>query len=221
MRDNITDKNIAELSGVTFRYADADIVDGVSLTIAPGERVGIVGESGCGKSTLIKILSGLLVPAAGSVTVAGETSPEKIRSKVSLVMQSSMLLPMTIYENITMGHGQSEEQVRHVLRQASLLEWVDSLPDGMHTYLGDRADELSGGQAQRIAIARALLKDAPLLLLDEPTASLDDATATSVLASLDAATSDKSRTIVHVTHQVGHLTNYHRILHMQGGRLYE
>ena len=216
MRDNITDKNIAELSGVTFRYADADIVDGVSLTIAPGERVGIVGESGCGKSTLIKILSGLLVPAAGSVTVAGETSPEKIRSKVSLVMQSSMLLPMTIYENITMGHGQSEEQVRHVLRQASLLEWVDSLPDGMHTYLGDRADELSGGQAQRIAIARALLKD-----LDEPTASLDDATATSVLASLDAATSDKSRTIVHVTHQVGHLTNYHRILHMQGGRLYE
>ena len=105
MRDNITDKNIAELSGVTFRYADADIVDGVSLTIAPGERVGIVGESGCGKSTLIKILSGLLVPTRGSVTVAGETSPEKIRSKVSLVMQSSMLLPMTIYENITIGHG--------------------------------------------------------------------------------------------------------------------
>ncbi|MBP5417385.1 MAG: ATP-binding cassette domain-containing protein [Clostridiales bacterium] len=213
---------LADISHISFSYDTKPILQDISLTIQSGERIGIVGESGCGKSTLLKILAGLLPPSSGSVNILGKSVPSDIRKNVSVVMQSAMLLPMTICENITLGHDYSEDSVRKVLGQVSLLEWVDSLPDGIHTYLGDRADELSGGQAQRLAIARAMCKEAPLLLLDEPTASLDASTAASVMASLDACTTGSSRnlTIVHVTHQVEYLKGYDRILRMEGGKLY-
>ena len=213
---------LADISHISFSYDTKPILQDISLTIQSGERIGIVGESGCGKSTLLKILAGLLPPSSGSVSILGKSAPSDIRKHVSVVMQSAMLLPMTIFENITLGHDYSEDSVRKVLEQVSLLEWADSLPDGIHTYLGDRADELSGGQAQRLAIARAMCKEAPLLLLDEPTASLDASTAASVMASLDACTAGSSRnlTIVHVTHQVEYLKGYDRILRMEGGKLY-
>ena len=213
---------LADISHISFSYDTKPILHDISLTIQSGERIGIVGESGCGKSTFLKILAGLLPPSSGSVNILRKSVPSDIRKNVSVVMQSAMLLPMTIFENITLGHVYSEDSVRKVLEQVSLLEWADSLPDGIHTYLGDRADELSGGQAQRLAIARAMCKEAPLLLLDEPTASLDASTAASVMASLDACTTGSSRdlTIVHVTHQVEYLKGYDRILRMEGGKLY-
>ena len=213
---------LADLSHISFSYDNKRILQDISLTIQEGDRIGIVGESGCGKSTFLKILAGLLTPSSGTVNLLGASIASDIRKQVSIVMQTAMLLPMTIYENITLGHGYSEDSVRKVLEQVSLLDWVDSLPDGINTYLGDRADELSGGQAQRLAIARAMCKEAPLLLLDEPTASLDASTAASVMASLDACTESSSRnlTIVHVTHQVEYLKGYDRILRMEGGMLY-
>ncbi|MBP5491422.1 MAG: ATP-binding cassette domain-containing protein [Clostridiales bacterium] len=213
---------LADLSHISFSYDSKLILQDISLSIQSGERIGIVGESGCGKSTFLKILSGLLPPSSGTVNILGDSIASDIRKHVSIVLQSAMLLPMTIYENITLGHDYSEDSVRNVLEQVSLLDWVDSLPEGIHTYLGDRADELSGGQAQRLAIARAMCKDAPLLLLDEPTASLDASTAASVMASLDACTESSKRnlTIVHVTHQVEYLKGYDRILRMEGGKLY-
>ena len=211
---------LADLSNISFSYDSKPILQDISLKIQSGERIGIVGESGCGKSTFLKILAGLLPPSSGEVSILGDSIPADIRKHVSIVMQSAMLLPMTIYENITLGHDYSEDSVRKVLEQVNLLDWVDSLPDGIHTYLGDRADELSGGQAQRLAIARAMCKDAPLLLLDEPTASLDASTAVSVMASLDACTEGQNITIVHVTHQVEYLKGYDRILRMEGGKLY-
>ena len=171
---------LADLSHISFSYDTKSILQDISLTIQSGEKIGIVGESGCGKSTFLKILAGLLPPSSGSVNILGKSVPADIRKNVSVVMQSAMLLPMTIFENITLGHDYSEDSVRKVLEQVSLLEWADSLPDGIHTYLGDRADELSGGQAQRLAIARAMCKEAPLLLLDEPTASLDASSSTPV-----------------------------------------
>ena len=222
MSSNDNMQVLADLSHISFSYDSKTILQDISLSIQSGERIGIVGESGCGKSTFLKILAGLLPPSSGTVSILGKTIPSDIRKQVSIVMQSAMLLPMTIFENITLGHDYSEDSVRKILEQVSLLEWVDSLPDGIHTYLGDRADELSGGQAQRLAIARAMCKEAPLLLLDEPTASLDASTAASVMASLDACTVGSSRklTIVHVTHQVEYLKGYDRILHMEGGKLY-
>ena len=209
--------NILELEEVSFSYGDRLIADRISLTVHPGEHIGIVGESGCGKSTLLKLLAGLYRPTAGTIKVMGCSQPSEISKMVSIVMQTPMLLPMTINENITLGHSYSSEWIAHILRVASLDQWIATLEHGIDTYLGDGADELSGGQAQRIAIARAMCKNAGLFLLDEPTSALDGETARSVLAALREFTAGK--TLIHVTHQPKQLEHYDRIFRMQNGKL--
>lgn len=203
-----------ELKNITYTYENQLVFENLSLTVGKGQKVGIVGESGCGKSTLLKILAGLYQPSAGTVKVDGETLPAKITQKVSIVMQSPMLLPLTILENITMGHDYPKERVERAVDAANLRGWIDTLPDGLSTYLGDRADELSGGQAQRVAIARAMCKDAEILLLDEPTSALDAENTSAVLDALDRFSKDK--TVVHVTHRPEHLKEYDRIIHFDG-----
>ena len=208
---------IAELKNVYFSYGEKSILEDVSLTVCRGEKIGIVGESGCGKSTLLCLLAGLYEPSSGSVRIAGETEADKISAAVSIVMQTPMLLPMTIYENITLGHEYSDEWIRHILELSSLDKWIDSLEDGIHTYLGDRANELSGGQAQRIAIARAMCKDSDLILLDEPTSALDSETRSSVLEALKNATAGK--TVIHVTHDDSQLKDYDSVYRLQEAKL--
>ena len=203
-----------ELKNITYTYENQLVFENLSLTVERGQKVGIVGESGCGKSTLLKILAGLYQPSSGTVKVDGETLPAKITQKVSIVMQSPMLLPLTILENITMGHDYPKERVERAVDAANLRGWIDTLPDGLSTYLGDRADELSGGQAQRVAIARAMCKDAEIFLLDEPTSALDAENTSAVLDALDRFSKDK--TVVHVTHRPEHLKGYDRIIHFDG-----
>ncbi|MBO4748946.1 MAG: ATP-binding cassette domain-containing protein [Lachnospiraceae bacterium] len=208
-----------ELNHVTFAYGEQPILREVSLTVEAGQKVGIVGESGCGKSTLLRLIAGLYRPTGGSVLVDGESEPARITSKVSIVMQTPMLLPLSILENITMGHAYSDEWIAYVCEAANLKKWIDTLPNGLDTYLGDRADELSGGQAQRIAIARAMCKNAKVLLLDEPTSALDGENAASVLEATARFGADK--TVLHVTHRPEHLAGYDRVLKMENGRLTE
>ena len=207
------------LNNISFKYENASIFENLSLSVAEGEKIGIIGESGCGKSTLLKLIAGLYVPSSGEIIVDGESTPEKIIKKISLVMQSPMLLPLSIIENITMGHEYDKEKIEKIIESANLKKWIDSLPEGLDTYLGDRADELSGGQAQRIAIARAMFKDAKILLLDEPTSALDGENAASVLEAISHFTADK--TVVHVTHRKEHLEGYDRIYLMKNGKLSE
>ena len=161
-----------ELKNVSFNYENASIFENLSIFVAEGEKIGIVGESGCGKSTLLKLMAGLYVPSSGEIIVDGVRAPEEIIKKVSVVMQSPMLLPLSILENITMGHEYEDSKIEKIIESANLKKWIDSLPEGLNTYIGDSADELSGGQAQRIAIARAMFKDSKNLLLDEPTSAL-------------------------------------------------
>ena len=201
------------LQDVSFKYENITVFENISLNVEKGEKIGIVGESGCGKSTLLKIMAGLYKPTSGTMIVDGETEPAGIIKKVSIVMQSPMLLPMTILENITMGHEYSREWIDHVCEAANLTKWIESLPEGINTYLGDRSDELSGGQAQRVAIARAMCKDSSVLLLDEPTSALDEDNTASVLEALNLNFADK--TVVHVTHRPEHLTGYDRIINMK------
>ena len=206
-----------ELNNVTYTYENHPVFEHISLKVEKGQKVGIVGESGCGKSTLLKLIAGLYAPTEGSVIVAGESVPSNITKKVSVVMQSPMLLPLTIRENITMGHEYSAEWIDRVIDAANIRSWIDTLDKGLDTYLGDRADELSGGQAQRIAIARAICKDADILLLDEPTSALDGENAASVLDALTRYAVDK--TVIHVTHRPEHLSGYDRIFSMKAGEL--
>lgn len=201
------------LQDVSFKYENITVFEDISLNVEKGEKIGIVGESGCGKSTLLKIMAGLYKPTSGKVFVDGEAEPAGIIKKVSIVMQSPMLLPMTILENITMGHEYSKQWINHVCEAANLSKWIESLPEGINTYLGDRSDELSGGQAQRVAIARAMCKDSSVLLLDEPTSALDEDNTASVLEALKLNFADK--TVVHVTHRPEHLTGYDRIINMK------
>ena len=206
-----------ELKEVTFSYDNKQIISNLTLSIKKGAKVGIMGESGCGKSTLLRLMAGLYRADHGTISVDGESDPEKISRKVSVVMQSPMLLPLSIYENITIGHNYSKEQLENVIKMARLSSWVDTLPDGIQTYIGDRADELSGGQAQRIAIARAMCKDSEVLLLDEPSSALDSENTKSVLDAIMEYAIDK--TVVHVTHQLKHLEGYDRIYVLKDGVL--
>ena len=216
-RINNIEVEMIELKSVTYKYEDHTVFENISFGVEKGQKVGIVGESGCGKSTLLKLIAGLYAPTEGSVIVAGESLPSNIIKKVSVVMQSPMLLPLSIRENITMGHNYPSAWIEKVVAAANLSNWIDTLDKGLDTYLGDRADELSGGQAQRIAIARAICKDAEILLLDEPTSALDGENASSVLEALNRYAADK--TVIHVTHRPEHLSGYDRILSMQSGRL--
>ena len=208
-----------ELKNVSFNYENASIFENLSIFVAEGEKIGIVGESGCGKSTLLKLMAGLYVPSSGEIIVDGIRAPEEIIKKVSVVMQSPMLLPLSILENITMGHEYEDSKIEKIIDSANLKKWIDSLPEGLNTYIGDSADELSGGQAQRIAIARAMFKDSKNLLLDEPTSALDGENAASVLEAINHFT--EGQTVVHVTHRKKHLEGYDRIFLMENGQLTE
>ena len=205
------------LKNVSFTYENKTVFENLSLSIKKGEKIGIIGESGCGKSTLLKLMAGLYRPSEGTILVDGESESAEIIKKVSAVMQNPMLLPLSIVDNITMGHDYEEKKIEEIIEASNLKNWIDTLPLGIHTYLGDRSDNLSGGQAQRIAIARAMFKEAAVLLLDEPTSALDADNCASILEAINRFTSDK--TVVHVTHRKEHLEGYNRCFLMKDGVL--
>lgn len=207
------------LREISFDYGEKKILDKVSLVVREKEHIGILGGSGCGKSTLLKILAGLYPVKDGYCEVAGACAPEGIRKQVAMVMQSPGLFPLSIRENITCGHPIPEEKVWEAVRAAQLEDWVRGLPDGLNSLVGERGGNLSGGQAQRIAIARAIAKDAPVVLLDEPTSALDGETAEALLRAMDRLTEGK--TVIHVTHREETIRNYDRILVLKEGKLFE
>lgn len=205
------------LDDISFSYEGHEVIKNLSLHVRPGGHVGITGDSGCGKSTLLKILAGLYGPDCGKVIMAGESIPEKIRKNAAFVMQHNSLFPLSIRDNITCGHDISEEMVWEACENASLAEWVRTLPDGLDTNVGERGSQISGGQAQRIQIARALCKDAPVILLDEPVSALDKDTGSSVLEALNKLMAGK--TVIHVTHHPESLDSSYTVYHMKGGKL--
>lgn len=207
------------LHKVTFTYGDKKILDEINLSVRKQEHVGILGSSGGGKSTLLKIIAGLYEITEGTCIVSGCRVMDSIRKQVAVVMQNTSLFPMSIRDNITCGHSMSEERIRKAVEAAQLESWIDSLPEGIDSYVGERGGKVSGGQAQRIAIARAIAKDAPIILLDEPTSSLDDETAKAVMLALENLT--KGKTVVHVTHRVETLWDCDCVYDLRGGKLYD
>lgn len=206
------------LENISYAYEGGTVLKNLSLKVRAGEHVGILGDSGCGKSTLLKIVAGLYKPDSGTITVAGESWPGKIRGKVALVMQQGCLFPLSIRDNISCGHEIPEEKLWASCESASLIPWIAGLPKGLDTYVGERGNQVSGGQAQRIQIARAICKDAPIILLDEPVSALDQDTGHSVLQALNKLTEGK--TVIHVTHHPETLEDGYELYRMDGGKLY-
>lgn len=205
------------LDNISFSYESNVVFQNLSLTVRPGEHIAIVGDSGCGKSTILKILAGLYEPDCGRIIIAGESLPEKIREQVALVMQHNCLFPLSIRDNITCGHVIPEELIWSACENASLTKWIENLPEGLDTNVGERGGQVSGGQAQRIQIARALCKDAPVILLDEPVSALDKDTKHSILNALNKLMEGK--TVIHVTHHPETLDSSYTIYRMEGGKL--
>jgi thiol reductant ABC exporter CydD subunit len=189
---------------VTYPDRSEPALEDVSLTVQAGEVLALVGPSGCGKSTLLGVLLGLIGPDAGSVSVGGvdiaDLDPDAWRAGLAWVPQRPHLLNASIADNIRLGRGDaSEEEIWSAISQAGLADVVRRLPDGLETRLGERGAGLSAGERQRLALARAFLRDAPLLLLDEPTAGLDGATEREVVQSIRRLSQE--RTVVLVAHR--------------------
>ncbi len=194
------------LEDVRARYAPGEraALDGVSLRLEPGCRVALVGPSGAGKTTVVNLLLRFLDPEAGRVTLAGrdlrEYRQEDVRRAIAVAGQDSHLFSASIRENVCLARpGASDEDVQEALRRARLWPWVATLADGLDTAVGEEGRELSGGQRQRLVLARALLADAPVLVLDEPTAHLDPATARALVEDVFAAAGDRS--VLLITHR--------------------
>ena len=205
------------LENISFSYENHTVIKDLSLQVEPGEHIGIVGDSGCGKSTLLKILAGLYAPDRGTAVIAGEHLPVEIRKQVALVMKNNSLFPLSIRDNITCGHNYPDEMVWAACQNESLVKWIETLPDGLDTNVGERGNQVSGGQAQRIQIARALCKNASIILLDEPVSALDPDTGHSVLEALCNLTD--GRTVIHVTHHQETLDDRYTIYRMEGGKM--
>lgn len=206
-----------EGKGISYSYGQTRVLRGVDLRVETGEVVGIVGVSGGGKSTLLKLLSGLYAPQEGFLCVEGETQSARIRKKVAMVLQGAQLFPASIRENITCGHEMDDSKVRAACQAAQISDWIDSLPEGLNTFVGERGGKVSGGQAQRIAIARAIAKDAPVILLDEATSALDGETGAAVLTALGNLM--KGKTVITVSHRPEALADCGKVYRLEGGLL--
>ncbi len=197
---------VVELENVRARYSPSEplALDGLTLRLEPGRRIALLGRSGAGKTTVTNLLLRFIDPEQGRVTLAGqdlrEYRQEDVRRAVAVAGQEAHLFSTSIRENLRLGRPDaSDNELEQALDSARIGEWVRSLPEGLDTLVGEEGRELSGGQRQRITLARALLAEAPVLVLDEPTAHLDSRTAEKLLADVFAAAGD--RCVVLITHR--------------------
>ncbi|MFE2125782.1 thiol reductant ABC exporter subunit CydD [Streptomyces amritsarensis] len=212
------------LTGLSARHPgqEHDALRGVDLTLEAGRRIAVVGPSGSGKTTLAQVMLRFLDPAEGFYTLGGADArtldSDAVRALVGLCAQDAHLFDSSVRENLRLARtGASEEQLRDALAAARLLEWADGLPDGLDTLVGEHGERISGGQRQRLALARALLADFPVLVLDEPAEHLDLATADALTADLLAAT--EGRTTVLITHRLAGLDAVDEVLVLDRGEV--
>jgi ATP-binding cassette subfamily B protein len=211
-------------NNISFRYPGGQrVFERFSLRLQPGQRVGLVGQSGGGKSSLFVLLQRFYDVQHGSITIDGQdiarVTQESLRNAISVVPQDISLFHRTIRENIRYGRPNASDD--EVLRAAiaARCDFIDDLPDGLDTMVGDRGVKVSGGQRQRIAIARAFLKDAPILLLDEATAALDSESEEAIREAL--ARLMRGRTVIAIAHRLATLRNFDRVVVLRGGRIIE
>ncbi|MCR5323981.1 MAG: ABC transporter ATP-binding protein/permease [Lachnospiraceae bacterium] len=210
-----------EFKDVHFSYEDTEVLHGVSLSLKQGTTTALVGESGSGKSTLAKLLVHYYDIAEGSITIGGQDitdmSLETLNDQVAYVSQEQFLFNTTLYENILIGKpGASKEEVLTAAERAQCNEFLERLPAGIETQAGDGGKQLSGGERQRVSLARAILKDAPIIVLDEATAFMDPENEEKMNAALDEIIKDK--TVLVIAHRLSTIKNADKICVMKEGR---
>jgi len=209
---------------VSFAYQQRTVLDGIDLTIEKGEVVALVGASGSGKSTLANLVPRFYDPTAGRITIDGHdlrtATLASLRSQIGLVTQETILFDDTVRNNIAYGRADvPQERVQEVARSAHAEEFISEMEQGYDTMLGERGTRLSMGQRQRIAIARALLKDPPILILDEATSALDAESEALVQAALDNLV--VGRTSLVIAHRLTTVRRASRIVVLDAGRIVE
>jgi ATP-binding cassette subfamily B protein len=210
------------LDNISFAYANQRVLDQVSLDVPAGTRLAIVGTTGAGKSTLVNLLTRFYDPTTGSILLDGTDLRDyrlaDLRNQFAVVLQDSVLLPGTIADNIAYGrHDATRHLIEDAARAAHAHEFISRLPNGYDTCVGERGMRLSGGERQRISLARALLKDAPILLLDEPTSSVDVGTEAAMVETLERLMQD--RTTILITHRDTPLQACDVVIRMENGKL--
>ena len=209
---------------VSFAYDQNEVLHDISFTAKEGEVTALVGPSGSGKSTCARLAARLWDISKGTIKVGGvdisTVDPEILLSDYSMVFQDVVLFDDTVMENIRLGkRGATDEEVLAAAKAANCDEFVDVLPQGYHTFIGENGAKLSGGERQRISIARALLKDAPIILLDEATASLDVENETKVQEALSRLL--KNKTVLVIAHRMRTVQSADKIVVLENGRVKE
>ncbi len=212
-----------EVQGLSFAYADEPVLDGLNLSIAPGEKVAIVGASGGGKSTLVQLLLGLYTPQAGSIRFGGSSQEEiglaGVREHVAVVLQHPALFNDTVRANLCMGRERSDQACWQALEIAQLADTIAVLPLGLDSMVGRSGVRLSGGQRQRLAIARMVLAEPKVVILDEATSALDAATEYALHQALGEFL--QGRTTLIIAHRLSAVKQADRVLVFDGGRIAE
>jgi len=206
---------------VAFAYSpDAPVLKGVSFRIKPGEMVGVVGPTGGGKSTIVSLIPRFYDPTAGKIEIDGvdirDYKLQALRNHIGYVLQETVLFQGTVRDNIAYGRaGATEEEIMNAARLADVDEFVARMPQGYDTIVGERGETLSGGQRQRIGIARAIIRNNPILILDEPTAALDTESESMVMKALDRLMT--GRTVITIAHRLSTIRNSSKILVLKEG----
>lgn len=216
-------KQTIEFRNVTFSYGEGNVLKNFNLVIKKGEKVGLVGLSGSGKSTLVSLLLRLYDVNEGEILVDGvnvkEYTLQSIRNVFALVSQDIFLFNDTIRENLCTGDNHTDEEIQHALEISYAWEFVKDMPLGLLTTIGDRGTRLSGGQSQRITIARAFLKNRDVMLFDEATSALDNESEKIVQAAMERVAGHK--TVIAIAHRLSTLKDFDRIVVMKEGRKVE
>jgi ATP-binding cassette subfamily B protein len=207
---------------VRFTYPDGrHVFANLNLRLEPGQRVGLVGPSGGGKSTFFALLQRFYEVECGRIRIAGQdvvhVTQDSLRAAIAVVPQDISLFHRSIMENIRYGRADASDDAVFEAIMAARCDFINALPQGIHTVVGDRGVKLSGGQRQRIAVARAFLKDAPILLLDEATSALDSESEEAIREALDRLM--RGRTVIAIAHRLSTLRSFDRIVVLQSGRV--
>ena len=224
-KSNLDVDYVIEFDNIKFAYKEGEnVLNDVSFKIKNGENIAIVGSSGGGKTTIFRLLCGLYHASAGTYKLYGmdinEWNIESARENMALVSQNTFLFPGTIEENIRYGNiNATHDEVVNACKDARIHDFIEGLADGYETVISEGGSQLSGGQRQRIAIARAILKNTPILLLDEPTSAIDEGTEQLIQDALDRLC--KGKTSITIAHRLSTIKDADGIIVLQHGRIVE